>query len=75
MELQQTSCSGRKEEEKENRKRVCDSSDDEGKKEGPVTKRGEKKSSCVKAKPSFSINIMIIISDSGGGDLEAPGGK
>lgn len=54
---------------------MCDSPDVEGKKEGPVTKRGEKKSSCVKAKPSFFINIINIISDSGGGDLEAPGGK
>lgn len=42
FELQQTSCSWRKE-KKENRKRVCDSPDDEGKKDGPVTKRGEKK--------------------------------
>lgn len=29
----------------------------------------------MKAKPSFSINIMIIVSDTGGGDLEAAGGK
>lgn len=74
LEFQQTSCSGKKEEEKENRKRVC-ACDDEGKKEGPATKRSEKKGNCVKARPLFSINIMIIISDSGGRDLEAPGGK
>lgn len=74
-ELQQTSSSWRKEEEKDNRKRVCDFLDDEGRKEGPVAKRGERKSSCMKAKPSFSVNIMITISGPGGGDLEAPGGK
>lgn len=74
-ELQQTSCSWRKEEKKDNRKRVCDFFDDEGRKEEPVAKKGEKKSSCMKAKPSFSINIMIIISDTRGGDLEAAGGK
>ena len=75
FDVQQASCSWRKEEGKQNRKRVCDSPDDEGEKERPVKKRGERKSVCVKAKPLFSVNFMMIISHSGGGDMEAPWGK
>lgn len=75
-ELQQTG-SWRKEEEEKNRKRACDSLDDEVKEQGPARKRGKRNSrSTVEVKPSsFLIGIMILLSDFGRGDLEAPGGK